>query len=741
MRAALLILSLPLFGCASEPGAPFTGQDTPIDAADVEQDLSVDSRLDADSDIEFDGVTDTELDSVTLDADAEPATIEETIFAAGQSEEEPARFALLATLIDHPDADDALLSELATLLPIVDQWANGRERYWVPGDQPTAGEGGYLAGFFNLRVLPDLGGPTLPPRVRDDSPLYPIWALYRGRMLIWSGIQTGSFVSDDEGMELWFGGGRELLREAATAFPDNRIIGMYLDQPISWPGVEPDPNAPEWANLQREALNKLLEIVEFWIDERQAPDGQFGGGWGDDVEMWRWWIPVLVAFEEPRIVEAQRLLSDGIFALPRLEGGYSNILTDVEHSAEDSSDAITAMLLAQPGEEVWEERADRIAELAESSWIARNERGFLQFQSVYFTPSIVSSNERYACDTTYHSRALQPVFQRWRQSPEHPAGELLSDWLDTWVDAAARSERGKPAGVLPSAIHWPSGEIGGPGDDWWEPGCAENAGAFVFPSSLQPMSELLVLAWEITGEERYLAPIHSMAELYRAHLADPGGSMAEGTNTWTASKLSRITGALARYRAASDDPSYDDLILGRSSGYRAYRLTGELDALETSLLRLVESVSFNRAAYTSEVRYTDRIRKFSANYANEFADTPISSFDHRLLYEMLSGDVGDPLYYPQQTVRWVTTPRDYAALVTESSRTALRADVFVFDEAERDVGVTLMALEPGNYSWSLSCEGSDVASGSVDRPMSGFGRIDLLVPAGLLCSLIVGNPD
>ena len=29
----------------------------------------------------------------------------------------------------------------------------------------------------------------------------------------------------------------------------------------------------------------LVEVVRFWCEARQAPDGQLGGGWGDDVEV------------------------------------------------------------------------------------------------------------------------------------------------------------------------------------------------------------------------------------------------------------------------------------------------------------------------------------------------------------------------------------------------------------------------------------------------------------------------
>ena len=155
---------------------------------------------------------------------------------------------------------------------------------------------------------------------------------------------------------------------------------------------------PEWVQHQHVAITHLMDILEFWIQHRQAEDGQFGGGWGDDVEMWRWWTPLLLGYTHPDITRAQEKLSTGIFALPRLEQGYTSILTDVEHSSEDSADSISPMLLIQPDSE-WTNRALRIGELASSLWFAENDVGGLQFQSTYFTSTEVDAHPDRACDT------------------------------------------------------------------------------------------------------------------------------------------------------------------------------------------------------------------------------------------------------------------------------------------------------------------------------------------------------
>lgn len=59
--------------------------------------------------------------------------------------------------------------------------------------------------------------------------------------------------------------------------------------------------APEWAVAQREGLERLTDIIEWWGDNQQQENGEFGGAWSDDHEMWRWWVPVLIGFDSPRI--------------------------------------------------------------------------------------------------------------------------------------------------------------------------------------------------------------------------------------------------------------------------------------------------------------------------------------------------------------------------------------------------------------------------------------------------------
>ena len=116
-------------------------------------------------------------------------------------------------------------------------------------------------------------------------------------MLIWSDVENGF------GLEGFYNEGRRLLTEAREAFPRNSVLPQYFGDAWSQETNNDDDNDDvadsnwDWVEPQQRAMKGLEEVIRFWCEQRQAPDGQFGGGWGDDVEMWRNWIPVLLGFK------------------------------------------------------------------------------------------------------------------------------------------------------------------------------------------------------------------------------------------------------------------------------------------------------------------------------------------------------------------------------------------------------------------------------------------------------------
>jgi len=675
------------------------------------------------------------------DATASVATsIPHLIERAGTTEDEMERLHLLRQLEARSDLDAILRADLRRLLPVVDDWANGKSRIVV--DTSRAAENGYLCRFITSRVRPASEGPVHPPELSSGSPLRPIWCFYRGRMLIWQVIQSGPLLRVKESRDRYCGEGRLLLEEARRAFPSNRVVRMYLGEPIPWPKPHPDdPAAPAWANLQREGLERLAEVIHWWIAERQLEDGQFGGGWGDDVEMWRWWIPVMIAFDDPMASAAQERLSSGMFEQPHMRKGFTSRVTDVEHSNEDTTDTILPMMHLQPDDPVWKQRALRLAELMRDRWTDRNERGFLQFKSIYFSVDTVDTSKARAFDTVYHPSVIQPALLYWQRTGDPALTALFGEWLEVWIDAAARADNGKPHGVLPSAIRWPDGGIANPDRPWWEPfSPGHNDALYNWPGATRLMTSTLLLAHHLTREETYLEPIRSMAALRAKHRNSPPGDT--GSESWCAQKMSGfLSDALGKYRLLTGDTRYDADLRSDASGYVRFRLTGERASIESALRHNAEAFRSNWEAYTSEMRWTDRIMSFTGNFLKYLPEAAPPTPSPNILYSTATGDPGNPLVFPLNAVRWRTPPRDIAALVTESSRATFAAELFHFGDQPRDLDAELFLLAPGEYEMTLTPADPIHSPPLLRRTVRVEGprvRVSLELPARRLCVLRVG---
>jgi len=666
-----------------------------------------------------------------------PTEAARLIQAAGNAPAETERWRLLNELKALPNLPASVRGDLEKLLPVVNDWATARD-HWVT-DARRAAENGYLCGFFVGKVRLEETGTVYPPKVDPASPLHPIWCYYRARALLWQVVQSGPLLRVQETRDAWYGEARRLLEITQAAFPSNHVVGMYLGQPVPWPrSYPPDDAAPEWANLQREGLEKLADIIHWWIRERQLPDGQFGGGWGDDVEMWRWWIPVMVAFRDPVIEAAQERLSNGLFRQPHLKDGFTARVTDVEHSNEDTTDTILPMMHLKPDDPLWQQRALRLAELMRERWTGRNARGQLQFKSIYFSVDKVDTNSARAFDTVYHPSIVQPTLLYWQRTGDPALTSLFGEWLKVWVDAARRAENGKPAGVLPSVIHWPSGAIGAPGKPWWQPFPLDhNDALYNWPGATRLMTSTLLLAYHLTGQNEYLDPLRSMAALRMKFRDDQPAPMAAGSPRWCARQMGGfLPDTLAKYRLLTGDTNFDALLSADASGYAKFRLNGQRRPLVQALRRNAEAFRSNWEGYTSEMRWTDRVMSFTRNYLEYLPEPPPPPPSPEVLYATATGDPGTPLIFPLNAVRWLTLPREIAALVTHSDRTSLTAELYHFGNRPRPMEAEFYLLQPGEYVLKTSTGRTDTPPGLYPFTVRGpRARVSFELPPRTVCSL------
>jgi hypothetical protein len=210
----------------------------------------------------------------------------------------------------------------------------------------------------------------------------------------------------------------------------------------------------------------------------------------------------------------------------------------------------------------------------------------------------------------------------------------------------------------------------------------------------------------MTGEDKYLEPIRSMAKIRLDYLKKPPKTPPKpGTKAWCASKLGGLARVLTKYRLITANAEFDELINKDATPYVNFLMTEDKQPLIAALRKNAEALRINFEGYTSEVRYTDRVLKFpslfSANGMYAKAIPTIHRPETGVLYATATGDPGKAGYFPLNAVRWRTPARNIAALVTKSAKDAFSAEIFHFGEHPRTMSAEFYLLTPGRYTFTL----------------------------------------
>ena len=195
-----------------------------------------------------------------------------------------------------------------------------------------------------------------------------------------------------------------------------------------------------------------------------------------------------------------------------------------------------------------------------------------------------------------------------------------------------------------------------------------------------------------------------------------------------------MNGALAKWRQWSGDDRFDDVLRRDAGGYVRFTLTQDEAALTRELAATARTLSVNWPMYTAEVRYTDRVLTFPGAWPRTHA-TGLDRPDHALLYSMVTGDPGAVEDFPLNGARWHTLPESIAVLVRDNRRDRFAAELFHFGTTERRLEVSLLALEPGRYRWTLSTPDARVVTGGEQAITAAAHRLALALPARALCRL------
>ena len=240
---------------------------------------------------------------------------------------------------------------------------------------------------------------------------------------------------------------------------------------------------PEWAFLQVKDLGMLADQINWWIDNRQISDGEFGGGIGDDSDYLNWWPGTAMMGVDPdKLKKSQERTLDASFWNDMWDQGLNKGQYDELHAYEDGINMLGEAMQLDFGSPKQLERAMVTAKRLE--WLTGyNSAGQRQIRSAYYNGSKMSTGGvwGWAKNRSYfvYHPALQLVL--FNGTPE--TRKLVLETADGFLAHYHADGNGKPTVHL--TVNFKTNEDLPTTDDAWF---------------------ILWAAYRWTGDKKYLAP-------------------------------------------------------------------------------------------------------------------------------------------------------------------------------------------------------------------------------------------
>lgn len=527
---------------------------------------------------------------------------------------------------------------------------------------------------------------ALAEGIRPIEPLYWQAALLRGRILYWQGRESGTKSEE----------ATRLFEQLLAHFPQNRIVRIYAGQPVPPLKEYPTdiPGAPKWASVERAALASVLDVIRWWLKERQIETGELGGGWGDDVEILRTWGHIALALDIPWLNEGIARMADGVWNHePGLkEYGYPAGLGDVEHHAEPMADTHPLALAINYGEPRFLERCLRCISNMERLWTIVTPRGHRHFRSYNFGGDVVDPNPGAGFDVPLNARATKPGLWALWYNGQPEVARLFREWGHAWVEDCRRTDGGKPAGALPAGVRATDDTFPNP---WYALSYADIDNT----AYARTLYDQLLGTWLVTGDEEMLVPMHDIMRLIQEEFRSVTleqfvkgqPDYPKGSAQWIGRAYNHpwFLNVVWKWRLITGDRRYDEFLAAwPPNGSPAVRCLLGLPEEEKVLQSLERTAQRNAASFemiTSEVLCTDRV----------------SLGGTELLYTLYAGGFGDLSGCPGYAVRWENAGEDLAAWVLEATRSRFRARVYSFAPGAKRYAMQHWRLTPGRYRLSV----------------------------------------
>ena len=289
------------------------------------------------------------------------------------------------------------------------------------------------------------------------------------------------------------------LTDLLRVDPDNARAREYwveMNPEQGWPDKSlptVPAGVPRWAALQVEDLARVRKYINWWLDERQVPYGDFGGGISDDNDLTQQWPPLaLMGVDSDKVRKSLDALCDAAERNGMWTNGLGTIKTDELHSYEEALNAKAQAMYLSYGDP---KTVERLMETARNYGriIQKTDKGHTHILSNYFSGTDTVREGIWGWSKPYSNLILHPGVALADFNGNPTVRKLVIDLADGFLAHGRQDANG--AWTFPEEINASTEESKG-----------------TLTAKSRGNVALMQLLWEAyrwTRDERYLRPLQS----------------------------------------------------------------------------------------------------------------------------------------------------------------------------------------------------------------------------------------
>ncbi|MBN8811761.1 MULTISPECIES: LamG-like jellyroll fold domain-containing protein [unclassified Sphingomonas] len=478
---------------------------------------------------------------------------------------------------------------------------------------------------------------------------------------------------------------------------------------------EAPAGVPLWAFRQLEDLKITRQFVNWWIDNRQVPYGDFGGGISDDTDLTQQWPGLaLMGVDPDKINGSLRALSEAVYKNGMMVNGLGHITTDELHAYEEGMNSDAERLYLNWGEPRAVERLMATVK-ALKTVILPNPAGHLHFASNWYGARKMYREGPFEWQKPYSFVVLHAPTLLGLYNGNPDARSLITGVTDGLL--AHGKQDANSNWSWPNEINWRTD--------------AERAGDGGGAST--PLQAAWA-AYRFTGEAKYLAPI-------LARVGKSGPASVQDINE----NAIKLLGADKDWSKTLADKAKKG---GAFEQWAAWDATGDTGYLESLHAAAIADKSQRQYMYTEGHWWSDRVdqpneilqrerlggialrrnQTWPGNAVSWRFDDPEGALKTAILvpgatptrFKVIAYNTGDTPQTAEMST-WNITAGEWE-MVTNGTTTVLHL------ERSAATRVTFAPHATTEIAFTLKTPGEDVAT----RPDLGIGSDDVVVKGGKL---------